>query len=137
MHYIIASGPVIIENEKVLLDKNAADPFWKFPGGKYELSDVTDTGDALERTARRKVKEELGLDIEILRPLKPMIVKKPIAHEKDEDTIVVLVHWLSTRIGEVIPGGDTTEWAWLDIHNLPPDCAPNIKPVIEDYLRTR
>lgn len=131
MEYIIASGPVIIENGKVLLDKNGSDPFWKFPGGKIELSDLTDAEHSLETAARRKVEEELGFDIEIIRPLKPMMLKKP----GNKNTIVVLIHWLSKRIGEVVPGGDTTEWAWHDIYNLPADCAPNIKPVIEDYLR--
>ncbi len=128
MDYVIASGPVIIENGKVLLDKNAADPFWKFPGGKWEASDLTDEVHSLESTARRKAKEELSIDIEILRPLKPMMIKK------DASTIVVLIHWLSNRIGEVVPGTGTNEWAWHDIHNLPSDCAPNIRPVVQDYL---
>ena len=130
MNYRVASGPVIIENEKVLLDKNSVDPFWKFPGGKWELSDLNDEKHSLETVARRKVKEELGIGIDIIRPLKPMIIKK------DEHTIVVLIHWLSNRIGEVVPGDDTTEWAWHDIHNLPSDCAPNIAPVIKDYLNS-
>ena len=133
MEYVIASGPVIIEKEKVLLDKNSVDSFWKFPGGKSELSDLADAEHSLETAACRKAKEELGLDIEILRPLKPMMLKKP----SDENTIVVLIHWLSKRIGEVVPGGDTVEWAWHSITNLPADCAPNIKPVIEDYLHSR
>jgi len=33
---IIASGPVIIENGKVLLNKHGDDKFWKFLGGKVE-----------------------------------------------------------------------------------------------------
>lgn len=133
MEYIVASGPVIIENEKVLLDKGGHDLFWKFPGGKIELSDLTDAEHSLETAARRKVKEELGFDIEIIRPLKPMMLKKP----GDENTVVVLIHWLSKCIGEVVPGGTTTEWAWHDIHNLPSDCAPNIKAVIDDYVHSR
>ncbi len=137
MQYIIASGPVIIENEKVLLDKDGRDSFWKFPGGKVELSDLTDEGRSLETAACRKANEELGLDIEIIRPLKPMMIMKPAVSEEDKNTLVVLIHWLSKRIGEVVPGGTTSEWAWHDIHNLPSDCAPNIKPVIEDYLATR
>ncbi len=128
MDYVIASGPVIIENGKVLLDKNATDQFWRFPGGKVEPSDLFDQNHSLETTAQRKAKEELGIDIEILRPLKPMMLKK------DDSTIVVLIHWLSKRKGDVVPGGDTIEWAWHDIHNLPVDCAPNIRPVVQDYL---
>lgn len=135
MEFIVASGPVIIENEKVLLDKDGHDLFWKFPGGKIEQSDLTDAEHSLETAARRKVKEELGFDIEIIRPLKPMMIIKPVITNEDKDTIVVLIHWFSKRIGEIVPGSNTTEWAWHDIYNLPADCAPNIRPVIEDYLR--
>lgn len=127
MNYVIASGPVIIENDTVLLNKDADDPFWKFPGGKWELYDLSDWNNSLEEVARREVMEELGIEIDIIRPLKPMMIKMG-------DNLVVLIHWLSTRIGEVTPGGDTTEWAWHNIRALPADCAPNIKPVIDDYL---
>lgn len=127
MEYIIASGPVIIENDTVLLNKDPDDPFWKFPGGKWELYDLSDWEHGLEEVARREAKEEVGIDIEIIRPLKPMMLK-------EDDKVIILIHWLSKRIGDVVSGGDTTEWAWHDIFNLPQDSAPNIKPVIADYL---
>jgi len=136
MNIIIASGPVIIEDGKVLLDKNAVDSFWKFPGGKWEERDLSSNENTLEEVARRKAKEEVGIDIDIIRPLKPMILKKPVMQEHDKNTVVVLVHWLAHRIGNVVPGDDTLKWAWHDIHNLPLDCAPNIKPVIDEYLKS-
>lgn len=126
MEYIIASGPVIIENGRVLLNKDADDTFWKFPGGKWEGHDFADWEYSLEEVARREVKEEMGIGIEILRPLKPMMIKK-------DETVVVLIHWLSNRIGEITPGSDTVEWAWHDITNLPTDCAPNIASVLKAY----
>lgn len=131
MNTIIASGPVIIENEKVLLNKHGDDNFWKFPGGKWEGYDLSDWETALEEVARREVKEEMGIDIEIIQPLKPMMIKK------DGSTIVILIHWLSRRIGDIRPGNDILEWAWHDIHALPADCAPNIKPVIASFLIER
>lgn len=121
---IIASGPVIIENEKVLLNRHGDDNFWKFVGGKVEDYSAT-----LEDCARREVKEEMGLDIEIIRPLKPMMVEMP-------EKIVILIHYLAKRIGEIKPGDDIREWEWFDINNLPKDVAPNIKPVIKEYLKT-
>lgn len=33
---IFVSGPVIIEDNNVLLDKHGDDKFWKFCGGKFE-----------------------------------------------------------------------------------------------------
>ena len=119
---IIASGPVIIENEKVLLNKHGDDKFWKFVGGKAERTDIS-----LEEVAKREVKEEMGIEVDLIRPLKPMIYEFP-------DKVVILIHYLAKRKGEVVPGADILEWDWFDIHDLPEGCAPNIKPVIEEYL---
>lgn len=36
MKYIIASGPVIIENGRLLVNKDDKDDFYKLPGGTIE-----------------------------------------------------------------------------------------------------
>ena len=122
---IIASGPVIIENNKVLLDKHGDDNFWKFPGGRVE-----DYETDLIKTAKRKVKKEMGLDIKIINP-EPIIPHT----RKDDGTDVILVHFMAKRINEIKPGQDVKKWDWFDINNLPNDCAPNIKPVVEQDVK--
>lgn len=122
----MASGPVIIENGKILLNKEKKEhgsTVWMVPGGAVENFDIP-----LEETCRREVKEELGIDIKIIRPLRTIIQRRPQA----EDKLVILVHYLAERIGEVKPGPETTEWAWHDINNLPTDCAPNVYEIISD-----
>lgn len=123
---IIASGPVIVENGKVLLNKHGDDGYWKFCGGKVE--DYTTT---LAENARREVKEEMGIDIEITdeRPFIMHVTKK--APEGDVD--VILVHFFAKRAGEITPGDEITAWKWFDVSNLPDDAAPNIKPVLEHF----
>jgi len=123
METIIAVGPVIIENNKVLVNKHGDTDFWKFPGGRVEDYNELD----LQKHAKREAKEEMGIDIEILKPMSTLMTKK------DEST-VVLVHYLAKRIGEIAPGEDIREWKWINVHNLPEDVAPNIKPIIEEYL---
>ncbi len=59
---IVASGPVIIENGEVLLNKHGDDDFWKFPGGRVELKDI-DGENSLEDACRREAKEENGFEI--------------------------------------------------------------------------
>ncbi|MBI4427210.1 MAG: NUDIX hydrolase [Candidatus Magasanikbacteria bacterium] len=123
---IIASGPVIIENGKILLNKEKKEygsTVWMIPGGMVENFDIS-----LEETCRREVKEELGIDIKIIRPLRTIIQRRPQA----EDKLVILVHYLAERIGEIKPGPETIEWAWHDINNLPSDCAPNVYEIIKD-----
>ncbi len=124
---IIASGPVIIEDNKVLLNQHSDKNMWKFPGGRLESLDFDNNKDALEETARREVKEEMGIDIKIIKPLKTMCIPRP-GHD---DEYVVLVHYLAERIGEIKPGDDIEKWDWVDINNLPENCGPNIKTVLE------
>lgn len=131
----IASGPVIIEDGKVLLNRHGetdeAKSIWKFAGGRISENDWTDTDNVLENACIRKAKEEMGIEIEILTPLKPMLVKRPDAPEKS----AVLIHYLAKRKGEINPSPKIVEWRWFNIERLPQNCAPNIKPVIKSYKK--
>lgn len=123
---IIASGPVIVENNKVLLNQHGDTAFWKFCGGQVEDYETN-----LIENARREAREEMGIDIEILDE-NPFITFT--RKEKDGVMIdIILVHFLAKRIGEITPGEDIRQWDWLDINNLPENLAPNIKPVLEHF----
>lgn len=124
---IIASGSVIVENNKVLLNQSGdTDDFWKFCGGK-----VIDSDENLEATAKRRSKEEMGIEIEILDE-KPFLLHA--TKETPEGKIdVILVHYLAKRLGEIKPGADIREWDWLDINNLPENLAPNILPTLKNF----
>lgn len=124
---IIASGPVIVENNKVLLNKDEKDDFWKFCGGRIEENDFN-----LKDTAKREVKEEMGIEVEILDN-DPYFF---YAEKQKEEKIVsiILVHFLAKRIGEVTPGQKIKEWRWLDINNLDGEnLAPNIRPTLKHF----
>ena len=121
---IIASGPVIVEDNKALLDISSGDDFWKFCGGKVKENE------SLIMAAQRRAKEELGIDIEIINP-EPffMHVKKP----GDENIDVVLVHWLAKRIGEPTPGQEVEKFDWLDVNALPENIGPTVKPALRHF----
>lgn len=138
--FIVASGPVIIENGKVLLNRHGHKDeknnkkeklLWKFVGGRVENFDFPNELDSLEDACKREVKEEMGIDIEIIQAIKPMMIK----HPEKKDTMVVLIHYLAKRVGQIKSGSDIEEYEWFDINRLPVNCAPNIKPVIEEYKR--
>ncbi|MFA6410587.1 MAG: NUDIX domain-containing protein [Candidatus Buchananbacteria bacterium] len=121
---VIVCGPVIIENNKVLLNKHGEKPIWKFPGG-----DVTEASGSLETWAAIKVKEEMGLEVEIIKALNPMVIWQA-------DETILLFHYLAkTKTQEIAPAKYIKEYAWHDIDNLPADVAPNIKPIIEEYKK--
>ena len=119
MNFIIAAGPVIIENNKVLLDKHGDDNFWKFPGGTMR------NGETPEETAIRECKEELGISVELVRPVKPMLLW-------EEDKTIILIHYEAKHIGEISPGRHVREWKWHPVDALPDDIGPNIKPVLKE-----
>ncbi|HLD31520.1 MAG TPA: NUDIX domain-containing protein [Patescibacteria group bacterium] len=123
---LIVAGPVIVENGKVLLNKEkkpSGPSLWMFPGGKVE-----DFSLPLEESCRREAREELGIELADLRLFKIIISQCP---EKKDD-LAILVHFLAKRVSEVKPGPETIEWGWQDINNLPPDCAENVYTVIEE-----
>lgn len=119
---VIVSGPVVIKDNKILLNKHGESKLWKFPGG-----DITSATGDLETWAAKKVKEEMGVKIKISRPLRPMVIWK-------KNEVIILLHYLAKMVGKKIkPAKYVREYAWLDINKLPADCSPNIRPVVAEY----
>ncbi|NCP17314.1 hypothetical protein CO134_00795, partial [Candidatus Kuenenbacteria bacterium CG_4_9_14_3_um_filter_39_14] len=135
---MIASGPVIIQKHKgkpqTLLVKHGDKPVdelkWKFCGGKLLK------GWSLEENAVREAKEEIGLEVKIIGILPTMALWQEIPEtgaEKPE--LIILIHYLAEINNEPRKGKEVLAMQWFDINNLPADCAPNIKPIIEAYKK--
>ena len=123
---VLVSGAVIVENGRVLLVKHGDPLFWKFPGGRVEEEDAT-----LKATASREAKEELGVEVAFADRPPYFVYSQKQTGEGLAD--VILVHFLATHIGEIVPGEDIREWQWLDLPSLPEDLAPNIRPTLEHF----
>lgn len=124
---LIASGPVIVENGKILLNQHGDTNFWKFCGGKVEDFETT-----LIENAEREAREEMGIDLKILSetPFLLHTIKKTEQGKID----VILVHYLAERIGEIKPGADIRQWKWIPLENLPNEnLAPNIIPTLKHF----
>ncbi|MFA5047425.1 MAG: NUDIX hydrolase [Patescibacteria group bacterium] len=137
---MIASGPVIIQIrdgvEKTLLVKHGDKPLeqlkWKFCGGKI-IKQLD-----LEENAIREAKEEIGVTVRLIRPLKPMIVWNEVPETGDDQPqAIVLIHYLAEIAEEPIKGEEVLALDWFDINNLPEDAAPNVRPVIEEYQKSK
>ena len=128
MKFIIASGPVIIEGGKLLVIKDNKDDFYKIPGGTVEV------GDSLIESCKREFKEEVNGEVEIIKPLNPMIIyKNP---QTKEEMTIVLIHYLGKLLNkkDLKPISPIKEINWLnidDIKNGKHKIAPNIKFLIE------
>lgn len=124
---LIASGPVIVEDGKVLLDQHGDTTFWKFCGGRVEDFEAD-----LVENARREVKEEMGIEIDILDPEPFLLHTKKETPEGAID--VILVHYLAKRKGEITPGADIRGWRWIPLETLQDeDLAPNIVPTLRHF----
>ncbi|MDP1884511.1 MAG: NUDIX hydrolase [Candidatus Moranbacteria bacterium] len=124
---IIASGPVIVENDQVLLNQSGDTDFWKFCGGKMEDYEIN-----LIETAKREAKEEVGIDIEIIKPEPFLYYTEKTTPEGTLD--VILVHFLARRIGEIKPGADIRRWKWIPLKDLKKEnLAPNILPALKHF----
>jgi len=129
MRFIIASGPVIIEDGKLLVNKDDRDDFYKIPGGTVEQGI-----ESLEEACHRETKEENNAKIEIIRPLHPMILwENPQTKEK---MVILLVHYLAKLKNkkQIKPIPPIKEIKWLDIKKIKQGkykVAPNIKFLIK------
>ena len=126
---IIASGPVIVSNNKVLLNSHGEDIFLKFCGGRVENFD-----DNLIEAARREAFEEIGVDINILN-FEPFImhVKKK---KEGQDIDVILVHYLAeiSASSKIKRGNDIREVKWVELEKLENEnLAPNIIPTLRHF----
>ena len=127
--HIIASGPVVIEDGKLLVNKDDKDDFYKLPGGTVE-----EGIESLEEACLRETKEENNVDVEIIRPLHPMILwKNP---QTGEEMVIVLIHYLCNLKNpeEMKPMPPIQEVKWLDVNEIKEgkyNVAPNIKFLIE------
>jgi len=128
--FIIASGPVIVEDGKVLLNKHGDPPLlWKFCGGRVETLDAD-----LRENAQREAREEIGVELEFAdEPPYLMYTSKPAPDGGMID--ILLVHWLTTRVGEITLGSDIVEAKWLDLATIADqtDLSPNILPALRHF----
>lgn len=109
-HPLVGVGAVIVEGDRVVLVRRAAQPMageWSIPGGLLEL------GETMRAGAEREAREETGLQVEagevlgVLDRILPDASGKPRFH-------YVLIDFLCRRVaGELRAGGDAAEARWV------------------------
>lgn len=109
---VLAVGVLILNKDQVLLARRAQDPgrgLWSVPGGVVEL------GETLEEAARREVREECALDVEIGHPIhiSEVIVPDSGSSSKRIRFHYVIIYFIAHyRSGQPAPGSDSLEVRW-------------------------
>jgi 8-oxo-dGTP pyrophosphatase MutT (NUDIX family) len=108
---------VFFENGKVWLRKNERNE-WELPGGKL------DEGEQPEQTAGREALEELGVNVEVGRPLGATLYKIEVSQDESRGVFVIayLCKFLR-RVGKVESEGEAgtaefKDFALSEIQNL-------------------
>jgi len=114
---IVGVGAVIMHEGKLLLVKRGVEPAkgkWSIPGGVVEL------GEMVRDAVIREVKEECGLDIEIVKET-PMDVLDSLVMD-DDDRLkyhYVLLQFLARpRGGTLKPSSDVLEARWVSLEDV-------------------
>ena len=132
-HPVVGVGAVVVRDGQALVIKRAHEPRkgeWSLPGGLLEL------GESLQDGARREIKEETSLDVEV----GPVIETFDRVHRDDHGgvryhfVIVDFVCWSSQ--GEAKPGSDAEGVAWVTPDDIDAyHVNAHAKAVIEKGLR--
>lgn len=90
---LIVTAAIIIEAQRVLITQRPAGTrqagFWEFPGGKL------DPGESPEQALVRELREELGVDIEVLG------IFDVVYHRYDWGPILLLAYRCRIRAGRI------------------------------------
>ncbi len=106
---LVAVGGAVIKDGKVLLVKRAHPPnkgYWAIPGGKVEY------GETLEQAVKREIREETGLDVEVLDLMAVIQLIKEGFHYVILDFVCQVVG------GDLRPGSDAEEVKFFSLEEL-------------------
>lgn len=107
---VVGVGAVVVRDGKALIVRRAHEPRkgeWSLPGGRVEL------GETLVEAARREIKEETGLDVEV----GPVVEVFDRIHRLDGRVRYhfVIVDFLCTSVDGLLRAGDDAEAVtWVD-----------------------
>jgi len=126
--FIVASGPVIIEDGKLLVTKDTKDPFYKLPGGTVK------EGESLEEGCLRRTKEDINGEVEIIKPLMPHVLYEN-PKTKEKMTIVLINYLVKLKNKDKIkPCNSITDIKWVSIEDIKKgkgNVSPNVKALVE------
>jgi 8-oxo-dGTP diphosphatase len=107
---VVGVGAVILDGRKVLLIRRGSEPLkgqWSLPGGGLE------TGERLEDGLRREVREETGLEVNILGLAGVYDRIMPDAQGKAQFHYVLIDYLCAVAGGTLHAGGDAAEVRWV------------------------
>ena len=101
---------LIIENDRILLIERGKEPmkgYWSLPGGLVEV------GETLEIAVRREIREETGLEVDILSLVEVFERITPDAEGRPEYHFVLMDYLCRPTSGAMRAGDDAARAQWF------------------------
>lgn len=123
---ILAAAAVIVRDGRVLLLEDRWGR-WGLPSGFIE------EGETPEETVAREIREELGVESEVVGPLRP-----ELRWDGPEDSRFLLLHYAVRLLGDdFTPNEEVVRHRWVPFEELADyNVWPNIANVCAEYRRT-
>jgi len=108
-------GALIFDGDKILLVERAGEPlkgYWSLPGGLLE------TGELIEDAVRREIREETGLDVQLLYRFD--IFERIMRDDQGRPEYhYVLVDYICKIVGgEMRPADDVSRVEWVQVEKM-------------------
>jgi ADP-ribose pyrophosphatase YjhB (NUDIX family) len=131
---VVAVGAIVWKEDRILLIRRGRPPRqgqWSIPGGRQEA------GETIQQAARREIREEAGIEIDILDIAAVVdLIDRDDGELRHHYTVIdMLAEW---RSGEAVAGDDALEVAWLRESELAGLGLPDLqRQVIAEAARKR
>ncbi len=131
---MVGASVITYKKDKVLLQRRKDNGCWGYHGGAVEL------GENVELAARRELLEETGLTAGKLQQYG--VFSGPEIYNKypdgNEAYIIDIVFLCTDFSGEItMQQEEVSDMRWFDIHDIPENLSPPIKPILEKFCRDR
>lgn len=120
LHRVVSTA-IIYRGEKYLILKRSSDKKvfpekWTVPGGGLEVNDYINTPKttsdswyfAIEKSLRREIKEEAGLEVGKIKYLLDLVFIRP-----DNVSVITLSYYCDWKSGEVKLNEENTDYKWV------------------------
>ena len=131
--YCHATGTVVRDGRRVLLQKRTDNGLWGLPGGALEA------GERVHDGAIREVREETGYEVEIGPLLSISTEPENFVVYPNEDRVRFYAFLFSARVtggAPFIDGEETADLRWFDSGALPPNLDPYLVRHVADLDNT-
>jgi ADP-ribose pyrophosphatase YjhB (NUDIX family) len=125
------SAVIVNESGRILVQQRTDNRKWGLPGGAVEI------GETVEASLKREVREETGLEIELVRLIG--LYSDPAFHVVSYPDGNV-IHYVSASFEARVIGGaahhdaESISQHWIDPRSLPEPFVPSHRPCVEDWL---